>query len=114
MPNDGLEDVARRFRRFAERQALPSSPLYSQLALEVSDDPSILRLAQQATSSPITSLLFAAIHDLLLRGVEHPLRLFYPDLTPEPLPLECAFPAFCSFCREYEADIVELLTTRRV
>src|SRR5262245_46684487 len=102
MANDAIEDLAYRFRRFAYRQALPSSPLYSQLALEVADDPATLRLAQQAASRPVTSLLFAAVHDLLLRGVEHPLRLFYPDLTPLPLPLECAFPAFRSFCREYE------------
>jgi hypothetical protein len=114
MADDALEDLARRFRRFALKQALPSSPLYSRLALAAAEDLSILRLAREATSSPVTSLFFAAVHDLLLRGVEHPLRLFYPDLTPDPFPDEHAFPAFCSFCYAYAEDIRELLTSRRV
>ena len=62
---------------------------------------------QQSRDQPV----FAAVHDLLLRGVEHPLRLFYPDLTPDPLPDEDAFPAFCSFCNAHEEDIRELLIT---
>jgi hypothetical protein len=108
-----LDDLARRFRRFGREQALPTSPLYSQLALGMADDPSILCLAQFASSSPVTNLMFAAVHHLLLSGVDHPLRAYYCTLTRAPEPAHEAFPAFRSFCQMYEADLIHILQTRR-
>jgi len=107
-----LQDLASRFRRFASQQARPSGPLYEQLALGISEDAEVLGLAAQATRSPVTNLLFAAVHCLLLEGRSHPLSRFYADLTPEPEPAEAAYPLFQSFCREYRKPLAEILTTR--
>jgi hypothetical protein len=108
-----LDDLSSRFRRFALQQAAPSSPFYSRLALGIAEDRSILRLAQQASSVPVTNLFLAAVHDLLLGGADHPLRSFYPDLVCDPQPGEHAFPAFRSFCHTYEAEIVDVVRRRR-
>ena len=112
LPGD-LADLAGRFRRFAVRQARPSSPLYANIATGVAEDPDVLRLARQATSSPVTNLLFAAVHDLLLDGADHPLRSFYPNLTACPNPVEQVYPAFHDFCKTYEPELVAILTPRR-
>lgn len=104
-------DLAARFQRFAERAG--TSPLYQQLAFRIAEDPVVLRMASEARSVPATTLFMAAIQSLLLEGADHSLRLFYPNLTPEPRPSADAYPHFRSFCQEHEARIVEILETRR-
>ena len=61
----------------------------------------------------VTNLFFATVHNLLLSGADHPLRAFYPNLTPDPQPAEAAFPLLRSFCGMYEPEIVDALKTRR-
>ena len=109
----GLDDLSQRFRRFALNHARPTSPLYSHLALGVAGDRAILGIAQKAASTPATNLFFATVHNLLLSGADHPLRAFYPNLTPDAQPPEGAFPLLRSFCGMYEPELVEALKQRR-
>jgi len=106
-------DLPSRFRRFALENALPTSPLYSQIALGIAGDPAALRLANRAASHPVTNLFLAAVHFLLLRGADHPLRNFYPNLTDEISRTEQVYSEFQSFCGLYQDEIVHLLRTRR-
>lgn len=106
-------DLSNRFRRFALQNALPTSPLYSEIGLGIAGDPTALRLAERATNHPVTNLFLAAVHLLLLRGADHPLRDFYPNLGPVAQPTSAVYPEFHSFCRTYGDEIVHILQTRR-
>jgi len=77
--NDGEKSY---WRRFAAEARHLGSPLYEGLALAIDDDPELKALAAQARpGQPHANLLFAAVHFLLLRGVQHPLRNFYGAVT---------------------------------
>ena len=67
-----------------------------------------------ASGQPTPNLFFAAIQDLLLSGVSHELREFYPSVTRHPRPVEQAFPRFKDFCHHYRQDIIGLLQSRLV
>jgi hypothetical protein len=60
------------------------------------------------------NLLFAAVHYLLLGGIEHALARYYQTLTEEPLAPDGAFALFRDFCIEHEASIRRLVETRLV
>jgi hypothetical protein len=104
------------FKHFGERECLPSSPLYARLALGISEDTELLRLAALAQAGPVPNLFFGAIHYLLLSGISHPLAAFYPSLNNEALRLEehDPFPHFRAFCLEHARAIEALIATRRV
>jgi hypothetical protein len=106
-----MEELAARFRRFADRAA--TSPLYQQLALNLAEDPTVLRLASEARSVPATTLFFAAVHFLLLEGGGHDLRHFYADLTPNPSSPHDAYPYFRAYCLAEQNRIIEILHSRR-
>lgn len=109
------EELAVRFQTFAERECKDSSPLYEYLSRHVACDTAILTICQQARDGqPVPNLLFGAVHYLLLKGVEHPLARYYPSVTADAAPFDESFPAFQDFCRVYEPELVELLTTRLV
>jgi hypothetical protein len=114
-PNIPLETLARRFQRFAEQEAEPAfSPLYARLCRSIATDPDVLALVVDAPPrQPTPNILLAAVHYLLLGGVEHPLANFYPSLTSSPDPTD-AYPAFHSFCLEHARAIRELVLSRRV
>ena len=105
-------DLAGRFRRFAERAG--TSPLYQQLAFQIAEDQTVLRIASEARSTPATLLLLAAVQSLLLEGADHFLRSFYPNLTETPKPAGDVFPHFRSFCQSNEGRIIDVLRTRRI
>lgn len=109
-----LERLAFLFRDFGEHQAQAASPLYAALAVKIATDEDLLLLASHAQrGQPVQNMLFAAVHDLLLRGVAHPLAAYYPSVTPSPDPGD-PFPAFRAFCHDYAEDIRSLLASRRV
>jgi hypothetical protein len=114
-PNIPFEVLARRFQRFAEQEAEPAfSPLYARLCRGIASDPEVLTLAADVPPrQPTPNLLLAAVHYLLLSGVNHPLAAFYPSLTSSP-DLADAYPAFHSFCLDHTKAIRALLLTRRV
>ncbi|NBD26359.1 DUF2332 domain-containing protein [Paenibacillus glycinis] len=107
-----LSDV---FRRYAVYHFRTSSPLYECLSLAAADDHGLLELAAQAgPGQPQPNMLSGAVHYLLLRGVDHPLRHFYPSLTSNPGDPALAFALFKDFCRAYRDALLPLLRGNRV
>lgn len=79
-----LAELARRFREFSQFTQ-KTSPLYSRLAQPIAEDPELMGLLHDAPEQQqIPVLLFAAMHDLLLRGNDDELAAFYPNLTADP------------------------------
>lgn len=114
-----LDDLAQRFAFHASiyGSANPenASPLYAHLSQYVATDQDILRLLVNADrATQVSNLLFGAVHYLLLRGEEHPLRAFYSSLTRQPGAPHDASSAFRDFCLQHAAEIEHLVTTKRV
>lgn len=109
---EGLADV---FRWFGEVDAPGvGGHLYQALCHGIAEDGQLLASAALAPSTqPPPNLLFAAVHYLLLGGLDHPLRAWYPGLTAgaakEP---SSAFPAFRDLCLEHREAIEGLIRTR--
>jgi hypothetical protein len=59
-------------------------------------------------------MLYAAVHFLLLRGSDHGLRLFYPNLNAGNArrDLENAFSLFRNFVASHRAQIAQLISSR--
>ena len=113
-PNDAtFERLRARFERFAEGEARGSSPLYFHLGRRIADDSEIASLLAHAPQTEQrANLLFAAVHYLLLSGVDHPLRAFYASVSDPTDRPEAAFPVFRDFCAEHRDALVELIATR--
>jgi hypothetical protein len=106
--------LSQRFARFA-LEAAGESPLYEVLASEIAEDAQVLELASHARpGQPVPNLLLASVHDLLLTGVDHPLRDFYADLTPLAALPATVGASFRDFCLTHAAALTERLQTRRV
>jgi hypothetical protein len=118
--SEQLADLGQRFMEHgADIYGSPSSrnasPFYAYLAQGVAHDPDVLALVADADpSTTVTNLFFAAVHYLLLGGIDHPLAAFYPDLAPQPAPFTAAYPVFRDFCLEHSQEIRLLVHTRRV
>ena len=110
-----LEDLSRRFRRFAELECRGSSPLYERLSLQVADDSELLALAEHcARDQPVPNLFLGAAHLVLLDNPDHPLSAYYASVVESPEGREHAYPHFRSLCLEHRDRIVETISTRRV
>lgn len=110
-----LHDIAASFRWNAEHALGDSSPLYQKLALRVAEDPEMLALAAHAQQhQPPMNLLFGAVHYVLLRGIDDPLRDFFPDLACRPNKQGDPYPIFRAFCLERADDLEALIASRRV
>ena len=119
-PTNDLDKVRAYFQNFGLRQAPEAgSPLYHTLCLGVLDDPDMLQLAASCPpSQPSANILFASVHYLLLGGIQHPLRDFYPDVmasekTPR-TPSPETYPLFQDFVRTHVDTIRKLIATRLV
>jgi len=109
------DSISRTFLSFAERECKGSSNLYENLSKEIAKDPTILELCLEVnTDQPMPNLLFGAIHYLLLLGIDHPLKGFYPSLVDNPKPFHKSFPFFKDFCLTYRNEIKEILKKRIV
>ncbi|WLR47196.1 DUF2332 domain-containing protein [Halobacillus litoralis] len=109
------KNMARIFNVFAKEECAGSSDLYERLSLQIADDEYLLQLCLSVREGqPVPNLLFASVHDLLLRGADHELANFYPSVTDKPDRRENPFPIFKAFCRENEEAILERLKTKRV
>jgi hypothetical protein len=99
---------------FAEEARLAGAPLYERLAQGVAGDERLRALANEAREGqPPANLLFAAVHFLLLRGAEHPLRRHYANLTVGAPPTgEDPFPLFADFCARHEDALCALIRAR--
>lgn len=100
----------------AETPNFTTSPLYRSLCPVVAGDRDVLRLLTgRRTGQQPSFLLFGAVHYLLLSGVSHPLRRFYPSLVGEAAADPGgAGPVLLDFCRRYQPELEELIRTRLV
>lgn len=116
IPVPGHDELARRFREWAEVDGRGYAPLYERMALTAADDPdltAILAAARPGQRRPV--MFFAAIHELLLEGVDHELRTFFPNVTPEPgTAVGDPGPTLADFCREYRDRLIDVVSTRRI
>lgn len=105
------EELARRFREFATFET-GTSPLYQVLCSAVAGEPGVLDLLAGAEERQMRpNLLLAAVQELLLRGVDHPLAAFYPSVGGT-RPPDGAGPVFAAFCREHADAVRTLVSTR--
>jgi len=106
-----LAELADRFRNFGSTSAT-RAPLYARLSRRIADEPAILRLLQAAPEQQqLPVLLFAAVHDLVLRDVESELRRFYPNVALEPDRSD-PFPAFRDCSLRHHESLTALIATR--
>ncbi len=107
--------ISNKFKSFALKECQGSSDLYEFLSLRIAEDEELLNLASEAgEGQPIPNLLFGAIHYLLLKGMDHGLKEFYPTIVEYPRGPEESFFYFKEFCRLYSQQIKELLKTKLV
>jgi hypothetical protein len=91
-----------------------NAPLYEQFALGVSRNEALKQFANGVRpGQPPANILFAAVH-YLLRGADHPLRRFYPNLDDRACKSDSAavFPAFRNFVEVHREEIALLIRTR--
>lgn len=92
-------------------------PLYEHIALAIAEDPGLQAVTMPARlGQPPANMLFAAVHFVLLGGVDHRLRLYYshllkpgetvPELGPE------IYPLFKDFVARYRDETALLIATR--
>jgi hypothetical protein len=105
--------VAERFARFA-REAEGSSPVYARLSAELAPEP---RVAEMLTRAPLhqqrPNLLYAAVHDLLLRGLDHPLAAWYPSVGGTRAPDTGLAPAFLDVLERHADEVRTRVEHRR-
>lgn len=107
--------AAKWLKSFAEKSCRGQSPLYDHLCSSTADDDRLVEIVRAAPEGqPAPNLVLAAVHYLLLGGVEHELARYYASCAEAPLPSERSYSAFRAFCLEHEEEIRELVATRRV
>jgi hypothetical protein len=91
-----------------------NSPLYARFAEGVGQDAELRAFAATAKKGqPHANILFAAVHFLLLRGAQHPLRRFYSDLNDwKSVEDEDPFPAFRDFVESHRAELAPIVASR--
>lgn len=108
------EDLETLARGFAGSQ-FRSSPLYQVLSNVVASDRELLELiADRRAGQQPTGLFFAAVQYLLLAGVDHELKEFYPSVVRQPRDPSTAGPVLQSFCRGHHDELAAILRTRLV
>jgi hypothetical protein len=90
------------------------TPLYARLADGVAENEALQALAQNARpGQPLANVLFAAVHFLLLRGADDPLRSHYPNLNGgKRIAGEDPFPLFAQFCEKHRDALLKLIRSR--
>jgi hypothetical protein len=113
--------LARQFRNFGSYAGSDGAPLYRRLCEGVAGDEALLGLMAEAPPTQRRpNLLLAAVHYLLLAGVDDPLADHYPTVAQWRAPHrvgnirrggEDPFGDFAAFCRTYRDPLVALLAT---
>jgi hypothetical protein len=94
---------------FADTSCRGYSPLYDRICRAAARDEEILDLVRAAPEEAhIPNVLLAAVHFLLLDGIDHPLAAVYAG-TSEADP----WPWFREMCLDHRAEIGALMETRR-
>jgi len=106
-------DLAALFRGFSKLEGRGYSSLYERLSLTIADDPKLLALLDTApVHQRQPTLLYAALHDLVLAHPQADLARWYPTVTGGPVPDDDVAPALRAFCVAYEPEIRHLVSTR--
>lgn len=110
--------LADHFRGLAATVERDGGRIYPAICRGVADDPRVLSLLD---STPLPQrrplLLLAAVHYLLLSGVDHPLALYYDTVAAvrgtrfAPFAPDVST-AFATFCEEHRAELEEVIATR--
>jgi hypothetical protein len=110
---DQLRKIGQRFVHFAD-EARGSSALYAHLSPKIAAADDLLALLLVAPAAQRrANLPFAAVHDLLLQGVEHPVARYYPSVNGSTDPLdEEAFDLFRDFCLSHHSRICSTIARR--
>ena len=106
-PTDALAEL---WRWFAANSCAGYSPLYERLSLAVADDTELLELVLSAPpSAHLPASLLAAVHYLLLEGLDHPLAEVYAGRSgDDPVPM------FRELCLSHRDEVLAILATRHI
>jgi hypothetical protein len=98
---------------FAGEARRADSPLYVRLSEGVRDNPELRAFAAGAKKGqPHANILFGAAHYLLLRGADHPLRRFYPNLNGGTRIGGDPLPHFVDFVGKYRGELAPLIASK--
>lgn len=103
-----IGDLAAVWTSFADSSCGEYSPLYDRISRAVAAHDGVLALIQEAPpSGHFPTVLLAAVHYLLLGGVDDPLGAVYAGRSPaDPGPL------FVDFCLRHREPLIGLLASR--
>lgn len=104
------DELAALWEWFAGTLLPDYSPLYTRIAGSVAQDRAVLDLVREAPpEAHMPLVLLAAVHYLVLGGVDHPLAAVYAGRSRrDPAPL------FHDLCMRYRREVLELMSRRRV
>jgi hypothetical protein len=106
-------DIATTCRWFAGQVFAGRSSLYEHLCLAMADDEALWDLiAAIPKGQPAPNMLFGAVHDRLLSGIDHPLAAYFPSLGGTRPVDGDAYAVFVDFCRQ-EAEAIRVIVTSR-
>jgi hypothetical protein len=110
-PPSSTEALAKVWSVYATGVYGTYAPLYSELAGVVAGDEDLLSLVLEAPPhAHDPNMLLAAVHYLVLGGLDHPVaRAFCDDPPPGP-----AGPAFKDLCLTRRRDLLSIMSTRRI
>jgi hypothetical protein len=99
---------------FAGETRRVGAPLYTRIVEGIAQDDDLKALASTVRKGqPMANILLAAVHFLLLRGADHPLRRLYPNLNSDARPnIDGAFPLFRDFVERHRAELALLIATK--
>ena len=101
------------WRDFARDARAMGSPLYADLALAIDGDDALKAMAaRRRRGQPAANLLLGAVHFLLMRGAQHPLRDFYPTLGGTKVGAAEMFAQFRDFVFGHRDDVLRLVQTK--
>ncbi len=110
-----LFELAFKFRAFAEREVVATSPLYAAICRAVADRPDVLSLLLGATGGQRRpNLLLAAVHYLLLQGGDGELARYYPSLGGTRRPDAACGELFAEFALAHRVEVEALIRSRRI
>ncbi len=108
-----LAGWAEMFRGFARLEASGRHPLYERLAGIIAEQPAILALMEEAPPKQrLPTLLFAALHRVVLDHPDEPLARWYPSVTGEAVPGTDPTAALLGACAAHEHSLRAMLRTR--
>ena len=111
-----LARLSQDYRDYARfEMATHGSPIYAAICSGLADDPEVGGIGLLALPGFRTPLiLLAAVHHLLLSGLDHPLTRYYPSIVGDaarPIDPEL-YPTFADLVRRHREEVDRLVATR--